>query len=268
MTIKEKFEAVKQIFSPIPPVVAPTQAAAPVAPVAPVIAPSSLDANVVSYAVDGGVPVFTDISDDGVPGLDVNDYLFTDEGLTVTYPDGSYNVNGTTFNFIVNAGVLTSVVDTSGLGCGMPIPVAAAAPSYVPPAPVTPATMQTMSHEAIKAQFALLGQGTIDDQFKVMQVMVGALMQSVFGYDIRQAAQADAIELYRSSTEVCAAQLKKQEQFSTQTIELLEQIVKGPTADPKTLPESRKETFESKKEERLKKTAESIRKMREERSIK
>lgn len=80
----------------------------------------------VSYNVDGGAPVFVDISDDGLPDIDANDKVFTDAGLTTPYPDGTYTVTGTDFQFTVAGGIVTTVVDPDGTGAGSPVGAAPA----------------------------------------------------------------------------------------------------------------------------------------------
>lgn len=61
-----------------------------------------------SITVPGGVPIFTDISDDGIEGIDPNDKVFTDSTLTTPYPDGTYTLEDGTI-VIVAGGVVTTV---------------------------------------------------------------------------------------------------------------------------------------------------------------
>ena len=107
-TIKEKLEgilkAVKVAFDAAP-IVTPMAA--------PVIAPAM---NMASFPIDGGVPVFVDITDDGIADIDVNDAVFTDEAMTIPYPDGTYSVTGTDVSFTVALGLVISVADADGTG--------------------------------------------------------------------------------------------------------------------------------------------------------
>lgn len=50
--------------------------------------------NMTAYKVDveGGDPMYTDISDDGIEGLDVADAVYSDEAMTTAYPDGDYTL--------------------------------------------------------------------------------------------------------------------------------------------------------------------------------
>ena len=50
--------------------------------------------NITMYKVDveGGDPMYTDISDDGIEGLDVADAVYSDEAMTTAYPDGDYTL--------------------------------------------------------------------------------------------------------------------------------------------------------------------------------
>lgn len=259
MTIKERLDKIRGIFSAAPPTPAP----------APAPAPKKLDeAKVVSYPVDGSGPVFTDISDDSVPGLDQNDYVFTDEDLTTAYPDGTYNVTGTTFSFTVTGGIITAIVDANGTGPGEAIPNIE--PALVPPAP-TPATPPVDLSKATPAQmremYAKFGSGLLEDRLTLIETMLKALVEYNFGYEIRQANQQDAIAAYKDILANNTLQMSKHEEFSKQTLELIEQLAKEPSTDPKTLPEPKKETFNSKKEERLKGFAEAVGKLKEEKQV-
>lgn len=257
-TLKEKFEAIKAIFSATPP-----------AP--PASTPVKCDAPIVSYAVDGGVPIFTDITDDGVPGLDMNDYVFTDEALTTAYPDGTYKVTGTDFSFTVASGIITNIVDADGTGCGDAIIPTPAVPP-IPPAPITPPVPPVDMTKATPAQmremFDKFGTGLLEDRLALIETMLKGLIEYNWGYELRQASQQDAIAAYKDTIASNGVMFEKQEKFATQTIELLEQIIKEPTADPKTLPENKKGEFADAKEARINKFAEGIKKLNEDKKIK
>jgi hypothetical protein len=225
-TIKEKLQAIKEMFSAVPPapIVAPVQAEEPVTPAA-------MIANVVGYPVDGGQPVYTDISDDSIAGLDANDYVFTNESMATPYPDGTYNVTGTDFGFTISGGVIVSITNPSGTGAGQPLadidePVNAA--SVVPPAPTTTdiPVKPTVSPEAMKIM----------------------------------AAKHEDLNKEIASLKV---QLAKQESFSKKVFELLEMVAAQPAAQPQTLPEPKKDGFNARKEAQLEKMALAIKAAKE-----
>lgn len=43
--------------------------------------------------VPSGQPMYVDISDDGIPGVDMGDMVYTDAALTAPYPDGTYTLD-------------------------------------------------------------------------------------------------------------------------------------------------------------------------------
>ena len=227
-TIKEKLEAIKAIFSATPP-------AGFVAPVvAPVVAPIKADDDAagamaavpVGYPVDGGVPIYTDISDDQIPGLDANDYVFTDENMTTSYPDGTYNITGTDFGFTVSGGQIVSITNPSGSGPGEPIADI--------DEPVVPATTVV---DAAKPMPAPTAPAVTPESMKVMYSKQEDLKKEI---------------------EVLKLQLSKQENFSEQVLELVEMMANQPTTSPVTVPESKKEGFLSKKEANLQKMANAM----------
>lgn len=220
-TIKEKLQAIKAIFNTVP----PPQSEAPMK-AEDAIAPAAMIANVVGYPVDGGAPVYTDISDDNIAGLDANDYVFTDESMATPYADGTYTVTGTDFSFTVSGGQIVSIDNPSGTGAGQPLqdidePVNAA--SVVPPAPTTTdvPVKPIVSPESMKALYSK------QDDLK---------------------AEIEALTL----------KLAKQELFSKQVLELVEMMAAQPTAEPKTLAEPKKDGFNARKEAQLEKMAKAI----------
>jgi hypothetical protein len=235
-TIKEKLQAIKAIFSATPPPApnsnAPqTHTGVPSAtnpptgnPTHPETKQADMIANVVGYPIDGLQPIYTDISDDSIAGLDVNDYVFTDESMAVPYADGTYTVTGTDFSFTVSGGQIVSIDNPSGSGAGEPLadidePVI----SIVPPAPTTTdiPVKPTVSPESMKQMYAK--QESLETQIRELKT-----------------------------------QLSKQELFSKEVLELVEMVANQPTANPTTLPEPKKEGFLSKKEAQLEKMAKAI----------
>lgn len=281
-TAKEIFLDIKKAFfdAPAPP------AQPPVSP-APTTGTKSC-----SYNVDGGGAVFVDISDDGVPDIDANDKVFSDPSLTVPYPDGTYNVTGTQFGFTVAAGAVTVVTDVAGTGPGAPVtdPAALAAPvTAAVPAPLSveqrvaaieatlgklgtgQATMSSqkdvvpLTAEAVSAMYAKFGTGNSNDRLDNLEIMVKALMDSNFGYQIRQGQEAEAVQAYKDSIAtqvsnlVAATQkfetavatiteqkvkIEKQDEIIKGFFELAEQLVAAPTTDPKTINGVKREKFD------------------------
>lgn len=109
--IKDILKNIKVMLAgmpPMPPVDAPPAEVPPT------------DTNVAQFPVDGGQPVFVNVSDDGIADIDMNDSVFMDEAMTMPYADGTYKVSGTNFGFTVAAGVVTAVDDADGTGAGSP----------------------------------------------------------------------------------------------------------------------------------------------------
>lgn len=178
----------------------------------------------------------------------------------------------------------TIVVDATGMittYTAMAAPPSAPAPAPMPAQPVT------LSAEEVAAMYAKFAIGSPEDRLANLEVMMKALMECNFGYQIRQGQEADAIQAYKESlapmqTSMEAATAKLQSAFekaeSQQAIitrheetikglfELVEKLVEMPTADPVTLTGTKKEKFENqnKKEDRIAKMAESVKAMKEE----
>lgn len=233
-TIKEKLQSIKAIFNTTPPPAPSGAALAPHTgepsatnpptgnPLQPETKPAEMIANVVGYPVDGAIPIYTDISDDSIAGLDANDYVFTDESMAVPYVDGTYMVTGTDFSFTVSGGQIVSIEDPHGMGCGEPLADIDIA-SAVPPAPTTTdiPVKPTVSPESMKVMCAK-----------------------------QETLEAQVVELKKH--------LGKQVEFSKQVLELVELMANQSTAIPATLPEPKKDGFNSKKEARLQVMAEAI----------
>jgi hypothetical protein len=159
-----------------------------------------------------------------------------------------------------------------------------AAPPPAPPAPAPPQPV-TLSAEEFQAMVAKFATGSTEERIANMEIMMKALMECNFGYEIRKGQEAAAIEAYKESlaplqTSLEAATAKLQSAFekaeSQQAIitkheetikglfELVEQLVELPTADPVTLTGRQKEKFDkqNEKDERLKKISEAIQKQK------
>lgn len=178
------------------------------------------------------------------------------------------------------------VVDATGLITAYT--AAMAAPPPPAPAPVpAPAQPITLSAEEVAAMYAKFATGTPEERVANLEVMVKALMECNFGYQIRQGQEAQAIQTYKDSlaamqttVETATAQMQsafekvesqqaiitKHEETIKGLFELVEKLVELPTADPVTLTGGKKEKFETqnKKEERIAKMAEAVKAMKEE----
>jgi hypothetical protein len=182
----------------------------------------------------------------------------------------------------------TIVVDAAG---AIATYTAMAAPQPPPPAPPAPPAQPqpvTLSAEEVKAMYEKFATGSTEERMANLEVMVKALMECNFGYEIRKGQEAAAIEAYKQNlaplqVTIEAATAKLQSQFEKaeaqqqlinqhqetinkhqQTIkdlfELVEQLVDMPSADPATLTGRQKEKFEkmTAREERLAKMAEAL----------
>lgn len=220
MNASEILKKVKDLFT------APPIAAA--APPAPTEAEPAASANVISYGIEGGQPVFLDVSDDNIVGIDANDKVFSDEALTMPYPDGSYKVTGTNFMFTVSGGVVSVVTDPDGTGAGIPTPDE-----------VEPVTTGLESAP---------NQPTIDTKITDLENRVDAIKKMVM--------PAGMAQMVEDQSKI----ITRHEETIKGLFELVEKLVEMPTADPVTLTGPRKERFEKEKvkDERMKKMAEQI----------
>jgi hypothetical protein len=203
---------------------------------APATSPASPNGNAAKtaqYNVDGGQPVFVNISDDGVSDIDQNDAVFTDAAMTTPYPDGTYKVTGTDFSFTVAGGVVTAIDDKDGKGAGTPVQSAPASN----PAPATQSIPQFKSQDEFNKFAEKFASGTPspDD----MWAMVQALFENVFGWQINQKKAQDAIDLYeenfRAQEKVISEQkekLAKQEEILRDMFSVVEEIAKLPADNP------------------------------------
>jgi hypothetical protein len=258
MTLKERFLKIKAAFDGTPP-----------PPPAPAPAPAATTS--CGYAVNNGSPVYVDISDDGMPDIDVNDKVYTDSAMTTPYPDGTYTVTGSDFVFTVTGGVVASVNDPDGKGPGTPIDDGMAKPPAAPPAaptppapaatPPQPVTLAEMTPEQVTAMYLKFATGTPEERLTGLEIMVKALMECNFGYKIREGNENQAIQVYKDTVGTPTAQItamqsafaKIDEQAKTITklegtitslLELTGQLVEMPNDDPKTLTGGKKEKFE------------------------
>lgn len=261
-----------------------------------------------NYNVQDAAPVFVDISDDNIPGIEQGDNVYADAAETIPYPDGTYTVAGTGFSFTVVAGVVSLVTDATGAGPGQPVTAAPAptpgapamgAPAPQPaPAPAPQAAPQMApqyprfeaalpaSFSAFSTQFSsdkpedrmptaeevyeflLTGvskfaSGTTEDKVANLEVMVKAMMQYCFGYELQRIDQQNAIATYKTTIDTMqlasqkqADELKQYKEGSEKLLGLFEQFLDLPSDNPKGLSEKDKARFA--KEDSLDKKAERI----------
>lgn len=227
MTAKELLAKVKAIFAGEP---GPAPAAAAAPPSTITTTPTPI--KICSYPVDGGGPVFVDISDDGIADIDLLDKVYSDPGLTADYPDGVYKITGTDFGFTVTGSTVTAIDDPNGTGPGTPIsdPNAMSAPVTVdvPPPPTLEQRISAIETELVKLRTPVMPTGL--------------------------AMQAD----------LQAANLKiaKHEETIKGLFELVEVLCKEPEADPKTITGNKKVQFDrmTKRDERLQRIGEALKK--------
>jgi hypothetical protein len=262
MTAKEFFSKIKEDFkarfdAPVPPPAAPPVPPAPAAPVAKTY--KLLDGTEISITQAGEMPAVGDtVMIGGVPA-----------------PEGPYTLEDGATITVGPAGAITLYT------------AMAAPPPPAPPAPIVPAQPVTLSAEEVAAMYAKFATGTPEDRLANLEVMMKALMETNFGYEIRKGQEQTAIQAYKDSlatmqttvdtataqmqsafakTEEQAAVIAKHQQTITDLFELVEKLVEMPTGDPKTLTGGKKEKFENqnKKEDRIAKMAEAVKAMKAE----
>jgi hypothetical protein len=275
---KDQFNAL--IAPPAAPPVAP--AAAPATPPVGATVPVPC-----AYAVDGGANVFVDISDDNLPGIEAGDKVFSDATMTTPYPDGTYNITGTTFGFSVTTGLVASVSDPTGAGAGAPVVTTMAAPAVAPPVvPAVPVTVTASADappaaakdlpttpEAFRALYASFASGSTEDRLGNLEMMIKACMEYCFGYQIQQANAVQAVTVYKDELSAIQTQMAaqmtahnekmaKHVELTKGLFEMCEALVAEPAADPKTLSGKEKAQFQrvTAMDERLKKIADTLKK--------
>lgn len=227
MTAKEVLQKVKSIFNETPVV-----AAAPVvppAPPAPVGTTYKLaDGTEISIVQAGELPAPGDVvSVGGVPA----------PAGELVLEDGSTVVVG-------EAGVISEVKPVEPVTQDIPV-----AQSNTP---------VLLNAETVQAMYAKFATGTPEERIANLELMVKALMECNFGYQIRQGQENEAIQAYKDSlatTQATVAQQATQLQASTEKIEKQDKVIEGlfelaeklaetPTAEPKTLTGNKKGQFE------------------------
>jgi hypothetical protein len=198
--------------------------------------------NVISYAVDGAQPVYVDISDDGIADIDPDDAVYADEALTTPYPDGTYNITGTTFGFTVGGGLVASISDPAGTGAGTPIedatdPVTTDM-TTAPVAPVAPAQL------------------SVEERLAAVEEELAKIK--------KPAVPTAAETQLQATSQKFEAQVKKHEETIKDLFGLVEKLCELPTADPVTLTGNKKDKFDriNAKEKKIEGIAAAIKEMK------
>jgi hypothetical protein len=241
MNAKEILAKIKAVFDGSP-------VAAPVFDAPPVETPATQQ-TISAYLVDGSGPVYVNNSDDGIPDIDSNDMVYSDAALTSPYPDGTYNVTGTSFGFTVAGGVVTAVNDVAGTGPGAPVDPATLAKPVVPTPPAAGPHQPpiTLSAEEVQAMYAKFKTENIDP---VSAALASAVM---------------AMEAANKKIEAQDKVIAKYDEVIKGMFEFMEALAKEPTATPVTVPPQKKEKFDkaAKNEEKFEKYAKVLKEARE-----
>ncbi|MFT3679429.1 MAG: hypothetical protein QM791_04100 [Ferruginibacter sp.] len=148
----------------------------------------------------------------------------------------------------------------------------------VEPMPVTQPDLSTdklpNTPEALRAMYAAFATGTPDERIANLELVCKAMMEYCFGWQIQEAETKQnrdaAINVYKTGMEAALkkneafeAKFKKQDEMLKGLLDLVEEMATVPQVAPKTLPENKREVFEAKKDEKIKKVAASIKAMKE-----
>jgi hypothetical protein len=260
MTAKEILEKVKATFNTLVTPQAPTVPAAaavpPAAPAAPAPKVYKLkDGGEISIAQAAEIPAVGDaVMVNGAPAT--SGAIFTlEDGSTITV-DAAGKISA-----IAPAAPVTNDLSNA--------PAASVAPTVIAPTAMAASTPEEI--KALVESFA--SSGTVDEQIAKLQVVCRALMEQCMGYELREAerklASEQAIEIYKTDLKTAQAALTAHTDVTGQLITLCEELAKVPTADPKTLDESKKEKFEraEKRENRIASIGNEISKLRKPQSV-
>lgn len=261
MDSKDILKKVKALFfgEPIVAPVAPAAAAAPVAPVAPAGQPFKLkDGTEVMIAVKdpAGSPAVGDaVTIAGAPA-----------------PDGEHELEDSS-KITVTGGIISAVTPIQPV-TQTPEEMAAAQAAHL----ALSAQATELTAESVAAMYAKFATGTPEERIANLEVMIKALMECNFGYQIRQGQETAAIQVYKESltpvqttmaahtTKVAEfeSQIKKQDEVIKGLFELCEKLIDAPTADPATLTGRNKEKFDAvdAKEKRLQARAAELTKLK------
>lgn len=276
MTPKEILAKIKAMFDApaFTPAAAAPAAAVPGAAAAPTPIPTPT-----IFKLKDGTEISVMIDDPAVSALpDVGD-MVTVTGAPA--PAGDYVLEDGTTLTVDATGAITAV---SGIA-------PATQPNFAPPvaktleeriaaiegkinAPLTMAAIEGapgLTAEMVAEMYAKFATGTTEERIGNLEVMIKALMECNFGYQIRQGQEAEAIVAYKNSISpvqtglaTAEAKIAKQEEIIKSVLELAEKLVGEPTAEPVTLNGARKEKFDkmAAKNERLERIAAAMKEIK------
>ena len=181
---------------------------APVAPVAPAAAPVAPVTMSTDYTLNDGVTMVSIDKLEAGGVVKIKDV----SSAEVAAPAGEHTLQDGTVLVVAEGGIISEVK---------------------PIAPVAPAPMSIQQMEEFsKMQFA----ATIEDRIAALEKMNKALMQNCMGYELAKAAQADAVEAYRTSIEGIEVEMKAHKETSNKVlggvIEVVEALSAQPTGTP------------------------------------
>lgn len=233
-SFKAEYLKLKKAFQDAPPT------GAPVTP--PVVTPPAAP-QAVCYPVDGGQPVYVDISDDGIPDIDVNDKVFSDQALTTPYPDGTYKVTGTDFGFTVAAGVVSAVTDPDSKGPGMPMGDMGMKDAALADYPWEQCIADQMK-QYNDMNIAQKVCGSIKNGSVGMREHVKA-MSEIVDLQIQLAKQEKENKELTQKFEAQSAEVKSTRETVNQLFEMVGKIMELPTEEPIKKPENKKSKLET-----------------------
>lgn len=268
MTLKERFQLVKAAFNGTVPAPAPAPTPAP----APAPAPGAMAAK--TYKTKSG----TEISINQAGEMPAVGDMVTINGAPA--PEGVHELEDGSTITVDATGAIT--VYTAA-----PAPVPAPAPAPAPQATPAPVTLSEMTPEQATAMYLKCASGTPEEQLANLWIMVKALMETNFGWKIREGQENTAIQVYKDTVappapsvtiEEMSSVFTKADKFDEQVVtikkhedtikllmDLCEQLVEKPTAEPVTITGGRKEKFEQIKkdqESRFERMADALKKNR------
>lgn len=216
MSLIDKIKAIKDKFLGEP-------APAP-APIVPIAATSK------SYKTAAGVELIVTQAGEVVA---VGDTVMTG-GLPAvgehTMEDGSVWVIDATGKI---AEIKPAPAVTQDLSIPAPVPAPAPAPQQMAEIAPTP--------EALRLIAQAFATGTPEDRIANLEAAFKALMEYSFGYEL---SKEKALLIYKEANMPTEEKLSKHTEVLNELFTVVEEIAKTPTADPKTISESKKEKFE------------------------
>lgn len=261
MTAKEILSKVKALFDA--PLVAPV---APVVPAAAAVPPAASVGT--PFKLKDGTEISVTISDPTRTAPAAGD---TASIAGTPAPAADYELEDGTTLTVDATGAITVVTPAA--------PITQTPEQLAEAARVAALAQPTiLTAEAVQAMYAKFATGTSEERLSNLEIMIKALMDSNFGYQIRQGQENAAIEAYKNSLipmqsaitaqaeqyEAATKKIAKQDEIITGLFELTEKLAEIPSEEPKTLSGFKKEQFEraQKKEDAMKNIADAITQMK------